>query len=339
MKNLSIWAPPPYADDELFNPRSRLNRDNCLVPFHQLKAEVEKAGARCHTHDACLKLGIAPGVVLFLDIPARPVAGLPGMAGSAAAKWLFLMEPETIIPRNWDMRLHGQFDRIFTWNDELVDNRRYFKFNYPVVFDPAVKFDASRKEKLCTLIAGNHRSGHPLELYSKRVEVIRWFEKNHPGDFDFYGKGWDEYLFGGPKPVRALNRLHFLRKALAPSFPSWKGSVAEKNSVLSKYKFCVCYENIRGIKGYISEKIFDCFVSGCVPVYWGAENIQEHIPADCFLDQRVFPDYQAMHSFMKNMDDRVYSGYLGAISRFLAGPAAAKFSAAHFADLILRDLI
>jgi hypothetical protein len=35
---------------------------------------------------------------------------------------------------------------------------------------------------------------HPLELYSKRVEAIKWFEKNHPEDFDFYGIGWDRYV-------------------------------------------------------------------------------------------------------------------------------------------------
>jgi hypothetical protein len=23
------------------------------------------------------------------------------------------------------------------------------------------------------------------------VEVIKWFEKNHPEDFDFYGVNWD----------------------------------------------------------------------------------------------------------------------------------------------------
>jgi hypothetical protein len=33
-----------------------------------------------------------------------------------------------------------------------------------------------------------------LELYSKRVEAIKWFEKNHPEDFDFYGIGWDRYV-------------------------------------------------------------------------------------------------------------------------------------------------
>ena len=339
MKNLSIWVSPPYNNDEMFNLESRLNRDNCLVPFHELKTEVERGGAWCHTHDACLKQGIEPDVILFLDIPAAPISSLPGIAASSAAKWLFLMEPETIIPRNWDMKLHAQFDKIFTWNDDLVDNSRYFKFNYPVVFAPRIEVDTTKKEKLCTLIAGNHRSSHPQELYSKRIEVIRWFEQNHPEDFDFYGKGWDQYLFTGPKPVRALNRLPFLRKALAPSFPSYKGSVVEKKSVLAKYKFSVCYENIRGFKGYISEKIFDCFISGCVPVYWGADNVQDHIPADCFVDQRAYPDYPAMYAYIKNMDDRTYSAYLDAISRFLAGPAAAKFSVSHFTQLIVKDLI
>ena len=34
----------------------------------------------------------------------------------------------------------------------------------------------------------------------------------------------------------------------------------------------------REIPGYITEKIFDCFLARSVPVYWGPGNIADHVP-------------------------------------------------------------
>jgi hypothetical protein len=42
--------------------------------------------------------------------------------------------------------------------------------------------------------------------------------------------------------------------------------VDSKKNTLEKYKFSICYENARDIPGYITEKIFDCFFAGCVPI-------------------------------------------------------------------------
>uniref|UniRef100_UPI00404791C4 hypothetical protein n=1 Tax=Aliarcobacter sp. TaxID=2321116 RepID=UPI00404791C4 len=54
------------------------------------------------------------------------------------------------------------------------------------------------------MISGNKKVNHPLELYSKRLESIEWFENNHPQDFEFYGMGWNEYPLSN-KYVRFLN--------------------------------------------------------------------------------------------------------------------------------------
>lgn len=43
---------------------------------------------------------------------------------------------------------------------------------------------------------------------------------------------------------------------------------------------------MRGEKGYITEKIFDCFFPGVIPIYWGAENVTDYIPQDTFIDRR-----------------------------------------------------
>lgn len=337
-RKIALCVDPVYGKDVIFDPKSVLNRDNCLACFRALKRTIEASGGRCSTFDVYIAEDLIPDAVLFLDIPARPVNELLGKWRDSVVKGVILQEPETIIPRNWNISLHRQFDLILTWNDALVDDKKYFKFNYGGVLPSAIPKDLSKKEKLCAVIAGNQKSDHPHSLYSKRVEAIRWFEANHPGDFDLYGRGWDEYLFHGPRIWRALNRLKFLKKMFAPVFPSYKGQAASKIDVLLKYRFSVCYENSGAMPGYISEKIFDSFAAGCVPVYWGAPNIKDHIPPDCFLDKRDFTSYEALYERMKTMNDTEYLSRLAAIESFFGSEKGAKFSAECFAETAAKAL-
>lgn len=336
MKNLAIWVGKPYDNDTLFDSRSPLDPDRRWAPFQELKKAVESLGGSCHTQDVFKQKKILPDAVLFLDIPAKPVKSLLRDWHEKVQKWVILQECEVIIPRNWDEALHRQFDKIFTWNTSWVDNKKYFKLNFSNALPDVIQGAFSKKEKLCVMVAGNNKAVHPLALYSKREEAIRWFEKNHPEDFDLYGRGWDEYVFSGPRLVRALNRIKYIKKLFAPRFPSYKGAVATKRPVLEKYKFCICYENARDIPGYITEKIFDCFFAGCVPVYWGAPDITDCIPKECLIDRREFKTHEDLHAFMKNLTDAEYSRRLSAINTYLSGNGPHRFSDTYFAETIAK---
>ena len=60
----------------------------------------------------------------------------------------------------------------------------------------------------------------------------------------------------------------------APSVPRESSKV----DAMKEYKFCATMENSIGVD-YVSEKMWDGLVSGCLPIYLGAPNIQEHLPA------------------------------------------------------------
>ena len=47
--------------------------------------------------------------------------------------------------------------------------------------------------------------------------------------------------------------------------------------------FCLCMENNKELPGYITEKIFNAFFSGCVPSYQGDLEVARWIPADTFV--------------------------------------------------------
>lgn len=63
------------------------------------------------------------------------------------------------------------------------------------------------------------------------------------------------------------HKFHGLKSA-------YGGEVFSKHDTLSKYKFSVCFENGKNLSGFITEKIFDCFSAGTIPIYWGADNIE-----------------------------------------------------------------
>lgn len=338
MSNLAVWVSYPYNNDVLFQEDTPLNRDNCLASFQAIQKKIVMLGGRCHTHDIYLKEGIVPDIVLFLDIPQKNINILLGNWASKVKKWVLLQECEVVLPRNWDFRLHQQFDKVFTWNDELIDGIKYFKSNWTHKFPLHINHDISRKTKLCTLIAGNKAADHPLELYSKRIEAIRWFEGNHPEDFDLYGIGWDEYTFKGPRIIRGLNRSKTLKRILAPYYPSYQGAIGSKHEVLEKYKFSICYENARDISGYITEKIFDCFFTGCVPIYWGAGNITKHIPEDCFIDRRKYSNYEELYDYISTMNDTTYKKYLECVEEYLSSAQAHEFTIDSIVNSILSGI-
>lgn len=48
----------------------------------------------------------------------------------------------------------------------------------------------------------------------------------------------------------------------------------DKIKFLEDYRFVIALEN-SDTKGYVTEKIFDTFLAGCIPIYWGSNNSPE----------------------------------------------------------------
>ena len=135
--------------------------------------------------------------------------------------------------------------------------------------------------------------------------------------------------------------IHSLEKKIpfkGKPFPSWKGAVLNKQEVLLHSRFSIVYENIKGLKGYITEKIFDAFVAGNVPIYWGASDIESYIPKECFIDRRDFNNHSQLYSLLKNMTEKKYLEYQSSIKDFLDNKSE-LFSCEKFADVISSKII
>jgi alpha(1,3/1,4) fucosyltransferase len=230
---------------------------------------------------------------------------------------LFMWEPYIRMRKLYNQNLHDCFSKIYTWNDDLVDNVKYFKFNYPVLRPMTADVVPFDEKKLCTLVTGyvnnpaKYPGEHPNELYTERFKAVEFFEKVGETSFDVYGRGWER----------------------APPCNSFRGPCQDKQQVIKNYKFSLCYENCRDVKGYITEKIFDCFAAGSVPIYWGAPNVGDYIPTECFIDRREFATLDDLYLFLKTMTKERYDAYLQSIRNFLDSDAAQAFSEEHFEKL------
>jgi len=236
---------------------------------------------------------------------------------------LIIFECPVIKPENWVKKNHRYFSKIFTWNDAWVDNKKYFHFHWPQNKNGMrKKFISFKKKRFLTLINAHKTNYLPDELYSLRIAAIRYFEKTHPQDFDLYGVGWGRPLslkFAYSSLKRGFNFFNFLKDYCQSlkGFPSYKGQVDDKYATLSQYKFALCFENMKNIDGYITEKIFDCFKAGCVPVYFGAKNITHYIPKQTFIDFRNFRNFDDLYNFLKIIREGEYNDYLKNIRNFL----------------------
>lgn len=230
---------------------------------------------------------------------------------------LFIVEPPIVNPFNYMKILHSLFVKVYTWNDDFIDNKKYYKFNIPKtnvgIKTQKVPF---KRKKLAILMNANWVTFLPFrllsfptkELYSERVRALFFFDTRYPSDFSLYGRGWNE-----PAWFSISQRLFGYKK-----YSTYKGGFRsqDKYKILSNFKFALCFENCE-ISGYISEKIIDCFKARCVPVYLGAPNIADFISRKCFIDFRRFKNYNQLGSFLETTDEKTYDSYIGEIEKFL----------------------
>jgi hypothetical protein len=358
---------------------SSIGKDSRVVVFdsggpHGVKnlvfdraAVTERHGmSACFLYEACLRSGIqllTPD--LYLALPQKPSRALfvrtnPRetretellASGAYPAVFMAYEHPLYACEFYWHMGpVTGRFDHVFMPKGAGVWARPKVKFHgrphpQPYTHDDRVHSNFSGKKYL-TMISGNARIRpirrwyvhfwnfiRPLptlvdrELYVDRLEAIRYFA-DVPG-FDLYGRGWES-----PVPYSDGRYEAAIRK-------SYRGEVADKFVALEPYKFSICFENCI-FEGWITEKVIDSLLAGCIPVYWGATNILEYLDADTFIDFREFyrgsgplePSLRELDSFMRSMKESEYEGYIAAINRYIASEKFSQFTYQKFnEDLI-----
>ena len=318
----------------IFDPSYYLNRDQTSDRYIELKKQFKNYGYDLSTYD--LNSFEDSEIIIYIDLP-KNIKFFKGKK-----QILFLGENEMIYNNQYNTDINKNFLKVFTWNDNLVDNKKYFKYNFSYYLDLKNFPYPNNKRKLVAMINSNKFIRHPNEIYSERRKIINWFEKNNLTDFDLYGEGWNKYLFKF-YPFTFFNRFHnfrmFLNKKFNKNFLVYKGQVMDKRQTLKKYKFAFCFENSNSYDGYITEKIFDAFFSGTIPIYFGAPDIQDYIPENCYIDYRKFINLKELYKKLRNINSNEIINYQDNIKSFLKSSKYDQFELKLSTNKIIETIL
>jgi|GEM_PF-6762862 len=93
------------------------------------------------------------------------------------------------------------------------------------------------------------------------------------------------------------------------------GRVDDKATAIGDAVFNLAIENTC-MDGYITEKIFDCFAAGTIPVYLGAPDISLYVPGNAFVDVRRFRGHMELLEYLDNLGENDIKLMLDAGSAF-----------------------
>lgn len=188
-----------------------------------------------------------------------------------------VVEPICVLERDYEERFVKKFKYIFTWADKAFEKTKvkdkviyishptYHNTVNPKISDSWPNWD-QREDKI-VFVASNKTSEHYSELYSFRLKLADILYKESKLKVEWYGQ----------IPVKK---------------PYYKGSIADKNSLLSESKFSVCTENCYDSvysHNYFTEKMPDVWKAGAVPIYFGCYNIDDfNLPSSSYIDLRNF---------------------------------------------------
>jgi alpha(1,3/1,4) fucosyltransferase len=159
------------------------------------------------------------------------------------------------------------------------------------------------------------------DLYGERRAIAREAERYIPHFLDVFGPGW--------------NREQVSWCPLYPNRPyrCWRGTAKlSKHELSAEYRFVMAYENFRGRRGYISEKIFDALQAGSVPLYLGEERIAEFVPREAFVDARNFRTRRELLAHLQSCPETEWEQMREAGQKFLRSAAFRSFTDEAFAQ-------
>jgi len=292
------------------------NRDRIREPFAHARRWLGEHGADLETLDRVEDLGRSDLVVFH--VRDRAVLDRCLHADLGPRTVYLAWEPPVVAPLHAPeglARLSRWFGRILTWDPSMVDGGAFLELRYPHALGPVepspLAFDA---RGLLANLSGDKASPHPLELYGARRAVIAHFEA-HASDFELWGPGWS-----------------------AAEHPSWRGLAGSKSAVYHRFRFALCFENMRDAPGYLTEKLFDCLLWGVVPVYWGDPGIAGILPPEAFVDYPKLGSPEALREHLLSWTSDRHERALALGRRFLESETARAWSGEAFGRRILTCL-
>ena len=214
------------------------------------------------------------------------------------------------------LKNYKKFDKIISFNKSLehlpnfqlrlpaysVLNKSIHKKTWPKLGDPTL-FKIYKKTKDISCISSNKAF---LPGHIKRLEFVHYIESMEP-NINLFGIGFNE--------------------------------IEGKIEGLKDYRYSIAIENDTTTNG-ITEKLFDCFLSGVIPIYYGASNLKEHFNMDSIL---TFNNLKELKDILLNLKGKkgieFYNNNLNSIKENFNITKNLWFDNDIFFDRYLKELL
>jgi hypothetical protein len=137
-------------------------------------------------------------------------------------------------------KLLSNFDLIFSCDKEFIEKHPEVKYLLPHAFTWCKDRNVFPKIKMWSIIASGKTEAPGHKLRHLIVDTY----KDH---LSVFGSGYKK--------------------------------IDSKNEGLNDFRFSFAIENVK-VEGYWTEKIVDCFATGTIPIYWGANSVSEYFLED-----------------------------------------------------------
>ena len=296
-------------------------------PLAQLICAMRSRSYLWITRESAVK----PDVVWFLDLPDQKESFNESLARSAVSV-LQIAESPRKKSFEWSAYISSQFNYVLNYSSVASSNSDIkYRLPFSSYVDNGVFLDLPvfSDRRHCCLINTkrdptlNMRLSAVYQQYRSRVANEEWspciwpagllksktddlfsiddfvsFASNNKlMSFDLYGRGWD----------RTNGKLGFLPSRKPPAclvsdHDFYSSGLGAKFDILMKYRFSIICENTSGDFDYVSEKIFDSLIAGCIPLYAGDNKFADRHDGEILFSLRRFDRFSDLEAFIVGFD-------------------------------------
>ena len=262
-----------------------------------------------------------------------PIFLIHGLKIPKNRRFLVLWESEVNKPLQFMRIFRRLFGYVYIPSDLWRLNGDEIRFNWPQ--DSREKIQTIRWQDRISkliLINSNRISFASKENYSRR----RILAHELSDILDLFGSGWNSKFGSSYALLRAIKNIPGIilgkdfklnsTKYLFRTFPNYLGFAEDKLSIMSEYKFALIIENS---SNYISEKLVDAIIAGCVPIYIGPKIEEFNFPAEIAIrvDSNSAKIRETINSALTN--PKYVKGILESGQYFLKSEEFAKHKNTH----------
>lgn len=256
---------------------------------------------------ALIKLGAKPFLMICFEAPLYAPLFYDQLIGTSSPyshQWVFAenqarmehSESESSPPLKFPCYYLDDLMNPYPWSDRkwmaLVAENKYKTSNLFLSSPFNLKgFLRQCKYWFLQFRSPSYGASIKNSLHNERLEIIDYFLKSDR--LNLYGSGWGS-LSNLPKKWNMRLSTMISKR--------YFGRCENKLEALSRYRFSICFENMR-LAGYMTEKIIDCFVAGVIPIYLGDPRVQESIPKDAYIDAREFSSLADLDKRLQSIDE------------------------------------